>query len=85
MDFSLISQEAEWDAASLAAGHLEHDVACGLTGVHALPLNRRWVEIIAENAAGGLDQSLAGLKLVQISDLHYSPVVWRISVQFIRW
>ena len=34
----------------------------------------------------GLEPSLAGLKLVQISDLHYSPVVWeRYLLQFIRW
>ena len=59
----------------------------GLTGVHALPLNRRWVEIHRRRMPlVGLDQSLAGLKLVQISDLHYSPVVWeRYLLQFIRW
>src|SRR5438045_9186262 len=59
----------------------------GLTGVHALPLNRRWVEIHRRRMPlVGLDQSLAGLKLVQISDLHYSPVVWeRYLLQFISW
>jgi len=58
-----------------------------LTGVHALPLNRRWVEIHRRRMPlKGLDQSLAGLKLVQISDLHYSPVVWeRYLLQFIGW
>jgi len=59
----------------------------GLTGVHALPLNRRWVEIHRRRMPlVGLDQSLAGLKLVQISDLHYSPVVWeRYLLQFVSW
>ncbi|HEV8603747.1 MAG TPA: metallophosphoesterase [Tepidisphaeraceae bacterium] len=59
----------------------------GLTGVHALPLNRRWVEIHRRKMPlKGLDASLAGLKLVQISDLHYSPVVWeRYLLQFIGW
>ena len=34
----------------------------------------------------GLDPKLAGLKIVQISDLHYSPVVWaRYLVQYVRW
>src|SRR3712207_5179333 len=34
----------------------------------------------------GLDPSMAGLKIVQISDLHYSPVVWqRYLVQYILW
>src|SRR5512140_1785875 len=59
----------------------------GLTGLHALPLNRRWVEIhrqpmLLEN----LDPAVAGLKLVQISDLHYSPVVWqRYLLQYLHW
>ena len=59
----------------------------GLTGLHALPLNRRWVEIHRRRMPlAGLDPSLSGLKMVQISDLHYSPVVWeRYLLQFIRW
>ena len=49
----------------------------GLSGLHLLPLNRRWVEIhrLAMPLAG-LDQKLDGFRIVQISDLHYSPVVW---------
>jgi predicted MPP superfamily phosphohydrolase len=59
----------------------------GLTGIHALPLNRRWVEIHRRRMPlHGLDPALAGLKIVQISDLHCSPVVWkRYLVQYIRW
>src|SRR3954468_10242189 len=59
----------------------------GLNGIHALPLNRRWVEIHRRKMPlPNLDPALVGLRLVQISDLHYSPVVWqRYLVQFIKW
>jgi len=59
----------------------------GLTGVHALPLNRRWVEIHRRKMPlRGLDPAYTGLKLVQISDLHYSPVVWqRYLIQYLMW
>ena len=59
----------------------------GLTGVHALPLNRRWVDIHRRRMPlHDLDPNLAGMKIVQISDLHYSPVVWqRYLVQYVRW
>ncbi len=34
----------------------------------------------------GLDRGLAGLTIIQISDLHYSPVVWRrYLLQFVHW
>jgi uncharacterized protein len=50
----------------------------GLTGVHALPVNRRWVDIHRRAMPlAGLDPAHVGLKIVQISDLHFSPVVWR--------
>ena len=50
----------------------------GLTGAHALPMNRRWVEIHRRSMPlAGLDPAMAGMKVVQISDLHYSPVVWQ--------
>ena len=59
----------------------------GLTGVHALPLNRRWVEIArVKMPLKDLDPAFNGFKIVQISDLHYSPVVWaRYLIQHIRW
>lgn len=59
----------------------------GLTGVHALPINRRWVDIHRRPMPLlNLDPALVGLKLVQISDLHYSPVVWRkYLLQFVDW
>ena len=50
----------------------------GLTGLHALPVNRRWVDIHRQPMPlVGLDAAHEGMKIVQISDLHYSPVVWR--------
>ena len=59
----------------------------GLTGAHALPLNRRWVEISrVKMPLENLDPAFNGFKIVQISDLHYSPVVWaRYLIQHIRW
>ena len=59
----------------------------GLTGIHALPVNRRWVEIHRRPMPlKGLDPSFDGLKIVQISDLHFSPVVWqRYLVQYLAW
>lgn len=59
----------------------------GLTGAHALPMNRRWVEIHRRKMPfAGLDPALAGMKIVQISDLHYSPVVWqRYLIQYLSW
>lgn len=59
----------------------------GLTGLHALPMNRRWVDIHRRRMPlKGLDSSLVGLRIVQISDLHYSPVVWRRYLeQYLGW
>ncbi len=48
----------------------------GLTGLHSLPAHRRWVDI--KRIAMPLDALPAdyeGLRIVQISDLHHSPVV----------
>jgi predicted MPP superfamily phosphohydrolase len=59
----------------------------GLTGMHALPMSRRWVDIHRRTMPlAGLDPTLEGLKLVQISDLHHSPVVWkRYLIQYLAW
>jgi hypothetical protein len=58
----------------------------GLTGIHALPLNRRWVDIQRHKMKfDRLDPANVGLKFIQISDLHLSPVVWpKYLVQYIR-
>jgi predicted MPP superfamily phosphohydrolase len=59
----------------------------GLTGMHSLPVNRRWVEIHRRAMPlKNLDPKMAGWKIVQISDLHYSPVVWqRYLLQYLKW
>jgi uncharacterized protein len=59
----------------------------GLTGLHSLPLNRRWVDIHRQPMPlAHLDPAHEGLKIVQISDLHYSPVVWtRYLTQYIQF
>lgn len=54
----------------------------GATGMHSLPVSRRWVEIHRRDMPlHGLDASLAGLRLVQLSDIHYSPVVWKKYIE----
>src|SRR4051812_50070115 len=59
----------------------------GLTGVHALPLNRRWGEIHRRRMPlAGLGPSLSGFKLGQIFHLHYFPGGWGGDlVQIVRW
>lgn len=54
----------------------------GVTGMHGMPLSRRWVHIHrGRMPLKGLSPDLAGLRLVQISDLHYSPVVWKSYIE----
>jgi predicted MPP superfamily phosphohydrolase len=59
----------------------------GLTGAYALPLNRRWIDIHRRKMPlSGLDRAFEGMRIVQISDLHYSPVVWqRYLIQYLHW
>jgi hypothetical protein len=59
----------------------------GMTGMHSLPMSRRWVNIHRRKMPiKNLDPAFDGMKLVQISDLHFSPVVWRrYLVQYIEW
>jgi predicted MPP superfamily phosphohydrolase len=59
----------------------------GLTGLHALPLNRRWVDIQRRPMPfPNLDPAFVGYRIVQISYLHFSPVVWqRYLAQYVRW
>jgi predicted MPP superfamily phosphohydrolase len=48
----------------------------GLTGLHALPVHRRWIDITRiDMPLVGLDPAFAGMKIVQLSDLHVSPMV----------
>ena len=50
----------------------------GLTGLHGLPMERHWVDVVdVPMPLAGLDPAMAGFRIAQISDLHYSPVVWR--------
>jgi uncharacterized protein len=59
----------------------------GLTGIHALPMSRRWVDINRRTMPmERLDPCMEGFKIVQLSDLHYSPVVWQKYLeQFVHW
>lgn len=59
----------------------------GLTGLHGLPMSRRWVDFHRRKMhLTGLDPALEGCRIIQLSDIHYSPVVGqRYLVQFIRW
>jgi uncharacterized protein len=48
----------------------------GLTGLHVLPVHGRWVDIRRlKMPLVGLDPAFEGYRLVQVSDLHYSPLV----------
>jgi uncharacterized protein len=50
----------------------------GLTGLHVLPVHGRWVEVHRRSMPFvGVDKAFAGFRIVQISDLHYSPLVLR--------
>lgn len=59
----------------------------GLTGLHSLPMHRSWVEFaVCPMPLRHLDPACDGMKLVQISDLHYSPFVWRSYLQqHVQW
>lgn len=48
----------------------------GLTGLHVLPVHARWVDIHRRRMPlVGLDPAFEGYRIVQVSDLHYSPMV----------
>ena len=59
----------------------------GLTGVHSWPMHRSWVEFtFTPMPLSGLPPAFEGLKIVQISDLHLSPLVWEAYLhQYIDW
>lgn len=48
----------------------------GLTGLHVLPVHGRWVDIRRlRMPLTNLDPAFEGYRIVQVSDLHYSPLV----------
>ena len=48
----------------------------GLTGLHVLPVHADWIEVNRlDLPLTNLDPEFVGLKIAQISDLHYSPLV----------
>lgn len=59
----------------------------GLTGLHVWPMQKSWVEFAFFGMPmRHLPQALDGMRIVQVSDLHYSPVVWRKYLgQFVEW
>lgn len=59
----------------------------GLTGMHALPVSRQWVEIHRRKMPmKHLDPAFEKFRIVHITDLHYSPMVWkRYLQQFVHW
>ncbi|MBC7785698.1 MAG: metallophosphoesterase [Burkholderiales bacterium] len=59
----------------------------GLTGLHAFPVSRHWVEVHRrEMHLTNLDPAFHGFRIVQLSDLHYSPMVWATYLrQFVEW
>ena len=71
-------KEPQWRRQHKWRSAIWHAMArLGLTGLHALPLNRRWVELARINMPlAGLDPAFENFKIVQISDVHHSPVVW---------
>lgn len=62
-------------------------IRTGLTGMYALPLSRRWIDIHRRRMPlPGLDPAFEGMRVVQISDLHHSPVVSApYLLQFMHW
>lgn len=59
----------------------------GLTGLHGWPLHESWVEFAhVPMPIRGLSAGMVGWKVVQISDLHYSPFVsGGYLEQYVKW
>ena len=50
----------------------------GLTGIHSAPIHRNWLDVRRLSMPfDDLPANLVGKRIVQISDLHVSPVVWK--------
>ncbi len=72
-------QEADWRRQWSGRGRAWRTLSkLGLTGLHAAPIHRKWLDVarLAMDIPD-LPQALVGKRIVQISDLHVSPVVWR--------
>lgn len=59
----------------------------GLTGMHVLPVHQSWVEVVRyPMAIKGLPSAMEGKRVIQISDLHCSPLVRDSYLwQFMDW
>jgi predicted MPP superfamily phosphohydrolase len=59
----------------------------GLTGLHTLPMRKSWVDLHRRDMhLAGLPNTLHGLRVVHLSDLHYSPVVSRdYLTRYVGW
>lgn len=50
----------------------------GLTGLHAAPIHRKWLDVQRLTMdLPNLPENLVGKRILQISDIHASPMVWR--------
>ena len=72
-------QEPHWRSEFGRRKKLWHTMSkLGLTGLHTAPTHRRWLDVQRlDMPLNGLPAELEGLRIVQISDLHVSPFVWR--------
>ena len=72
-------QDADWRRQWSGRGRAWRTLSkLGLTGLHAAPIHRKWLDVARVTMdVPDLPQAWSGRRVVQISDLHVSPVVWR--------